>query len=96
MGSVQLGDHFSSFDAGIFGQGLGNDFQSLGKFLDSVLIKACTGLGGNITCQLAMILKIMSVYLAKFLTTGGAVVRTLATHHAMWPGFDSDQLSFVG
>ena len=58
VGSVQFGDNFRGFDAGIFRESPGNDLQRLGKFLDSVLFKACTCLGENITSQLARISKI--------------------------------------
>lgn len=58
MGSVQFGDNFRGFDASIFREGPGNDLQRLRKFLDSVLFKACTRLGENITPQLAKISKI--------------------------------------
>ena len=42
VGSVQFRDDFRGFHAGIFREGPGNDLKRLGKFLDSVLFKACT------------------------------------------------------
>ena len=44
MGCVQFGNHLRGFNASIFGEGLGNDLQGVGKALNGVLFQACTGL----------------------------------------------------
>ena len=37
MGCIQFGNHLRGFNAGIFGEGLGNDLQGVGKALNGVL-----------------------------------------------------------